>query len=586
MSPIEEYIEKIESGEIIVCKKIHRLYVEILKPIVQGKDARFYFDPKPGQMYTDFCFKLCKQSKAPFAGKPLELMLWQKAKYDALLGIKWRSTGLRRFTECFNVVSRKNGKSTDLSAFDLYMLRDCHGAEVYTVATELAQARHLWDEAVSMVDKSEWLRRHFTHRVFPTPEILLPEFDSSFKVLSNNPDKQDGLNVSAASIDEAHELKRTIYDVIKQGTATRQQPIIYIITTAGFVRTGFFDDEYAFATQTLNDPDSCLWLLPIIYEMDSRDEIYNENLWIKANPGIGVIKTFQYLRDQVARAKIDPNYMATVLVKDFDIIGVQGLSYMTIEEINRGAFGPYTQKEIEDPKFLDQFDGSMVIGAYDLSKTTDITAFVILLFDPKKMCIVIKPMFWITKGFLKSDLLKADKSAPVWPVWIQKGFVRVCDTTYVNPEGQVAQLGESTINYHEITDYISDEFQKHNYIFAKIMYDPWSATYLKYDIASRGWSCDTKGSTQEGVPQSFKYLSLPTGLFESYMKDGRICYLNNPVFKWMLTNCSTVTDDNGNIMLKKADFKSMKKIDGPACTVDGFAEIAKNQDIYFMPREE
>jgi len=583
--PIEEYTSKIKSGEIIACDKIIRVYCDILKPIVAGEDPRFYFDPRPGQKFADFCSKLCKQSKAPFAGKPLDLLLWQKAKYDALLGIKCTDTKLRRFDECFNPVSRKNGKSTEAASFDLYMCTDCHGAEVYNVANSFPQGMHLWNESKSMIRKSEWLSRHFKATVAPPPTIRLEEFDSIFSVFTNNDDTKDGYNISCASIDEAHELDRGIYDVIRQGTGSRLDPVINIITTAGFVRDGFYDAEYATCVEVLNNPESLLSLLPLIYELDSEKEMNDERMWIKANPSIGVIKPFAYIRKQISRAKIDLGYLNTVKVKDFNLVGIQGLSWLRAEDIERGALGPYTKQEIEDPKFLDQFDGTLVIGCYDLSKTTDITAYVILLFDPKKMCVIIKPMFWVTQAFLKSDWFTADKSAASWLLWIKQGYVRVCSTVTETKDGRTVNLGESTINYHEVSDYISDEFEKHNYIFSKMMYDPWSALYLKYDIAGKGWSCDAKGAVQEPVPQNFKNLSAPTQLLASYLHDGRICYLNNPVMKLMFSKCSIVVDDNGNIMLKKAGFQSMNKIDGPACTVDGFAEICRNEDVYFAPRE-
>lgn len=582
MSGLKEYINDITTGKVLVDKNIYRLYVEILRPIVDGKDVDYYFDPEPGERFDFFCHTFCKQSKAPWAGKPLDLLTFQKAKYDALLGIKSRKTGNRRFTVMFDVVARKNGKSEEASAFNLYSMTQELGAEIYTVATILKQSRHLWDESVAFIDTDPWLSKHFGHRVFPNPEITLTVngSTSSYFAIANTPDKQDGFNPSLVSIDEAHALKQENYDVLKQGTATRDEPLTIIHTSAGYIRNGLFDNLYKMSIKALNDPNSNPSFLPILYVLDNPNEINDEKCWIKANPGIGIIKKYSYLEGAITDAKANPSALNAVKVKDFNIIGIQNLSWFTAEEINGSLLGPYDKKEVDDPNFIKQFDGSMVIGGFDLSRTTDLTAFGILLFDPKKATLIYRCMYWVTQTFLKSDAFLASKAKEAFMSWIDQGRIRICSPILSGPNGEAITVGSSSINYHEITDYVVKEFQEHNYIFSKIMYDSYSAKYLVADLAAQGWSAGT-GGVQEPVIQGFKSLSLPSQELQSILNDHRLCTCDDPVMQWMLSNAEQVTDRNANLMLKKAGDRSINKIDGVATLLNCLVEFCRNKDLYF-----
>ena len=145
---------------LTVCKKIRTLYVDVLKPILLDEERLFYFDPSEGKRFYDFCRQCVKQTTGGFFGQPLELMQFQRAKYDALLGIKWAcgpQKGKRRFTEVFDVRGRKNGKSVDGAAFCLYEAFNEKGGEIYIAASTLQQARKVWNETMEMILKNPFL---------------------------------------------------------------------------------------------------------------------------------------------------------------------------------------------------------------------------------------------------------------------------------------------------------------------------------------------------------------------------------------------------------------------------------------------
>ena len=571
---------------LTVCKKIRTLYIEVLKPIVTGDDSMFYFDPSEGNRFADFCRRCIKQTTGGFFGQPLELLPFQRAKYDALLGIKWAGgpqKGHRRFTEVFDVRGRKNGKSVDGAAFSLYEAFNEKGGEIYIAASTLAQARKVWNEAMEMVYKNQFLskRCHIT-TVNPT-RISVPAVSSSIMALSHKPENLDGLNSNVVIIDEVHNLDREIYEVLKQSQSAWEQPILNQMTTAGFVRDGLYDDEYSYAAKVLEGEVEDYTLLPIIYEMDSPEEVNDEGMWIKANPALKTdeqpngIKKVAAIRSEINRMKDDPNLRRTVLTKDFNIVASASSAYLSAEEIRNGEWGKYSREEVDSPKFWEQFKNKPVIGGYDLSMTNDLTAWVTLVPDAKKRCWIIRCQVWCSHDFLESETFKASKIQSAFKTWIEQGWIRVSSPSAVNEDGTISELGTHIINYDEVATYVKEEFDENGYFYNKIMNDPYRGSFLRQKLAGYGWGA----SVTEPVRQGFITLGEPTSTFQAYLKDKRITYLGNPVFKWMLSNATMVEDRNGNMVIDKSGKKSMNKIDGVDAAINCFVELIRNEDYYF-----
>lgn len=609
-----EYIKDIHEHPEYYCDKIKRLYLGIIEPITKGLDQDFYYDAKPGKKFVRFCqgdlideenledlLKMTdgktiydkmanlekrvfcgfiRQHQGEWAGRPLILQPYQKAYIFTKYGIKWRKghapkpelDNKRRFQEVFMVVGRKNGKTTLQCAEALFSLFFEPGAEVYVAATTYQQARRLWNEAKAMVSSSPTLSSVLTSRVFPQAEIFFRQSKtkgasqntSTFKCLSNNPRTQDGLNVSTAIIDECHELPRAVYDVIKMGTSARIDSFISLITTSGFLRGGLFDTEYEYADVILKGNGGSKTLLPIIYELDKGDDIYDEKNWVKANPTLGHIKKVAYMRDQMERAKLDLSTLSEVKTKDFNIIGVEKTAWLTAEDINQPTDYP-------DDESLRVFDYADVIGGFDLSRTGDCTAVTTLIFSTEKKKIIAHTMYWITRDFLQSDDCK--RSAVPWQAWLDRGLVRIA-SDHIIP---------STI----VADYLLEEFQRHMWSYVHIGYDPYSSAELIEKLVSMGFSSE-KGLAPEDRPsaclkairQGSQTLSHPMEILQALLKAKKLDYQGNPVTRWMLSNVQLVQDRNGNMMPDKRNNNSALKIDGVATILDALAVFSENIDGY------
>lgn len=212
---------------------------------------------------------------------------------------------MRRFNETLFLVGRKNGKTTMLSAIALYMMiADGEGgAECYSVATKREQAAKAFKSAVAMRQQSPEIRAVINKR---RTDMYMPSTFSSFEPLSSDSNTLDGLNSHLVIIDELHAIKdRNLYEVMKQSTSSRRQPLVVMITTAGTVRESIFDDIYSYANAILDGTIKNDAFLPILYELDKQTEWTDVKSWTKANPGLGTIKQYKYLQEQVQRAKDD-----------------------------------------------------------------------------------------------------------------------------------------------------------------------------------------------------------------------------------------------------------------------------------------
>lgn len=284
MNYIKEYYTKIESGEIIAGNKIKKIYKKLVSEI-DDSSLPFYFDEKKAERPIQFIEMFCKQAEGNL-GEPIKLELFQKAFIQAIFGFINKETKTRRFNEVMLLMARKNGKTTLLSAIALYMMiADGEGsAECYSVATKKDQASKCFKSACAMRTQSPEIRAVVSKR---RTDMYMPSTFSSFEPLSSDSNTLDGLNSHLVVIDELHAIRdRNLYDVMKQSTSSRRQPLVIMITTAGTVRECIFDDMYAYANNVLDGVVKNDGFLPVLYEQDKEDEWKNIKMWGKSNPAL------------------------------------------------------------------------------------------------------------------------------------------------------------------------------------------------------------------------------------------------------------------------------------------------------------
>ena len=536
MNYILEYWNAIEAGRVTVSARVKKIYARLVAD-VEHPGGGYVFDEARANRPIEFIEQFCKHSKGEWAGQPVKLELFQKAYIAALFGFVHADTGLRRYKETLFMVGRKNGKSTLLAGIALYMLIADNepGAEVYSTATKKDQARIIFDETHNMVRQSPELNRYVKKR---KSDLYFPLRMAKFQALGKNSDTLDGLNAHCVIMDELHSVKdRNLYEVMKQSQSARRQPLLVMITTAGTVRECIFDDIYSYACSIVDGTFKDDTFLPVIYELDSREEWTDPKAWEKANPGLGCIKKLSDLVDKVERAKNSPKDLNGILVKDFNIRDTVSTAWLSFDDINN-----------ESRFDIARFRGSYAIGGADLSITTDLTCATLLMMDKATQERFVAQMYWLPEAYfekrIKEDKIPYDK-------WKERGLLRLCNG--------------NSINYGDVTAWFLEMVNEYGITPAWIYYDSYSAKYWVEEMENNGF-------VMVRCIQGAKTLSLPMQMLGADLQAKKVNYNNSPILKWCLTNTGIQTDRNGNIVPIKAQ-GARKRIDGTASLLDAYVGL-------------
>lgn len=548
-NPILEYWDKMQSHEVKVSDKVYRTYRKVVKDI--REPGEYFYSPKRGNHIIEFAENFCRHSKGKFGGKPVRLELWEKAHLATIFGFV-DIEGNRKYQESLLIVGKKNGKSLLASIVGLYMLvADGEpGPEVYAVATKKDQSRIIWLESKRMTKKSPSLLK----RIKPLVGELDSDFnDGVFKPLASDSDTLDGLNVHCVLMDEIHQWKqgKALYDIMADGVSAREQPLVYITSTAGTIREDIYDQKYEEAEMVINgyeDEDGYKdeHFIAFIYELDNRKEWTDESCWEKANPGLGTIKNRKTLKDKVEKAKKNPLLVKNLVCKEFNIRETSSEAWLTFEQANN-----------TETFSLEDLKPRYGIGGVDLSSTTDLTAAKVIFKVPNDERIYVLSMYWMPEDLVEKRV-QEDKIP--YDVWIEKGYVRTCTG--------------NKISYRDVKAWFVEVQERYDIYLNRIGYDSWSAVYFVEDMQ------DYFGkASMVPVIQGKKTLSQPMKALGADLENKLIVYNNNPVDKWCLCNTAVDIDRNDNIQPIKTS-KPRRRIDGTAALLDAYVVLQNNLNEY------
>lgn len=568
-NPIREYWKEIQTGNEVVSQKVYKTYKHLVWKL--DNPGEFFYSPARANHIIEFFENYCHHSKGKKGGQLVQLELWEKAMLAAVFGFV-DIEGNRQYRKCGLIVGKKNGKSLLASGVGLYMqTADGEpGPEVYAVATKRDQAKIIWQEAKRMVRKSPALLK----RIRTLVSELLSDFnDGVFKALASDSDTLDGLNVHCALMDEIHQWKngRALFDIIADGVTAREQPLIFMTSTAGTIREDIYDDTYEEAEKIINgyeDPDGYHddRTIYFIYELDSRAEWTDPKCWKKANPGLGTIKNYRALADKVKKAMQNPALVKNLVCKEFNIRETSSEAWLTFEELdNRDTFhlDPenkrfiWRHKEGEDWQETELPYPRYGIGGADLSSTTDLTAAKLLFMVPGCPKIFALSMYWLPEELLER---RAREDQIPYDRWFDRDLLRL------SPGNKV--------HHKYVTEWFAELQEKLGIYVAYIGYDAWSATYWVEDMKN-----NFGPTAMVAVHQGKKTLSDPMKRLKNDLGSKNVIYNNNPIDKWCLANTSYEEDKNGNIQPHKTS-KPTRRIDGTAALLDAYTILQDKQEEY------
>ena len=544
-SYLEDYHTQILDGKIVACEKMKRQSENLLN--LATNPGKYHFDETLALRHIEFIERFCKQPSGKL-GSPIKLELFQKARLEAIFGFV-DDNDIRKFNECLVFEGRKNGKTTETAAIELDMLcNDGEGSpQIYNIATMKDQANLGYQACVKMRMQSPALAKHIRKR---TSDLYFPANMGFIKAMASNTNGLDGLDTHCGVIDELAAIKnRDLYDLIKQSMSAREQPLLFCITTNGFVREGIFDAQYDYASGVIEGRIKDEHFLGYIYELDSYDEWTDPKMWIKANPGLGTIKSVDYLTQMVEKAKNDDTFRPTVMVKDFNLKQNATSAWLRWEELDN------KEKLPEDLKLR------YAIGGFDAADSIDLTAAKLIGMRRDDNKIYVKSHYWIPESKLAETKDRHHPDDAPYDLWEARGLVTVV------PGNKV--LKQVIFDWFK---YMKDE---EDIWPLYIGYDPWHIddsllAQFKYEFGP---------NAMIAVRQGVATLSQPMKDLKADFQAHRIVYDDNPIDKWCLANTYTKTDINNNIQPHKG-LNPRKRIDGTAALLDAYVVLQDHEEEY------
>jgi phage terminase large subunit-like protein len=606
-----KYAQDVLSGHIKAGKLVRLACERFLTDLQNQTD--FYFDADAAQHVVDF-FGFLRHTKGVWA-KKIEtsgflLSAWQVFVLANLFGWIDRTTGCRRFRECYLEVARKNGKSTFIAGIGLYMMfADGEpGAEIYSAATTKEQASIVFQAAKDMVKVSPFL----SSRIGSWRNNLhVDDTSSKFQPLASESNTLDGLNIHCGLLDELHEHPdRSLYDVLNTATGSRSQPLIICITTAGFQREGICWDtrEHGIKVNGRKIVDNHFFAY--IACLDDEDDWMDEANWIKSNPNLGVSVSLEAIRPNFLKAKEQPAAQNEFLRKHLNRWTSQNTAWLLDGKWEKCcAAGEHANPDEQREQALVRLKGRRCCLGLDMASTDDLVALTAIfppcetvklpdipagqgffkmkagevkclpetniqqllrleagvrtdevpeawLKDPKKFKVVqerddkwsILVWFWMPEAFV-ADRMKANR-AP-YDAWVRHKYIETCPGMQIDQQ----QIRNRVLELNS------------TYRVTEVGYDLWNTGWIGPKLIEDGLKVVK-------VPQRFEFLDQPTKTLTALITGGAVEHFNNPVLKWNASNVQLLLDSNGNQRPDKA--KSKNKIDGIVATVLAMSRALAN----------
>lgn len=540
----ERYARQVVAGDVVACRYVQLACERQLRDRKREKERAFpyRFDAAAARKVCRF-IELLPHTKGKWASRRERIQVepWQCFMLACVFGWKRKADmRLRRFRRAYLEVPRKNAKSTISAGVGDYMLAADgeHGAEVYSGATTEKQAWEVFRPARLMALQTPEFTEHFGVEV-GAKNLHIPGNASRFEPLIGKPG--DGASPSCAIIDEYHEHPTSEqYDTMLTGMGAREQPLLWVITTAGADTAG---PCYALRQEVLqvleghveNDE---LW--GVVYTLDEGDDWSDPAVLAKANPNIDVSVSGEFLAQQQRDAVNDARKQSTFKTKHLNVWV--------------GAAAPFFNAEkwahLADAPPLEEFRGEPCFVGLDLASKSDLCCSV--------------------KVFRRE--LEGSSHYYVFPRFYVPAAAIDAPENRHYLDWSARELLVATPGNITDYDYIEGELVEdaEHFSVAEVGYDPYNATQLATRLGNAGL-------TMVEVPQTTRNLSEPMKEIDALVRDGRIHHDGNPVMAWCVANVTAQVDRNENVFPRKERHEN--KIDGAVALIVAMSRAMTGADV-------
>ena len=515
-----DYVKGVLDGSIVACE-----YIKLACQRTIDFDNRddMYFDEEDVTRRINFIWKM-RHSTGEHNKQHFKLLPWQLWLISQIFGWKWKDTGYRVTRKVFLMISRKNGKTAICSALSLAaMVGDGQsGQEIDIIANNSKQAGICFDQIKNYAESVDPLRKIFqTYR----SEIRVPYFKSKIQVLSSESMGLDGWNSSVVIFDEFHAQKNwDLYNVMKSSQAAREQPLMIVLTTAGFLIGEAYPCYSTWETciDILRKDKQDDAYFSAIYQLDEGDDWQDEECWIKCSPSLDQTVFRQFMREELTAAKNNvslENGIRTKTLNEWRQSENVWLPY----DLLKSNMQPMTVEEMSNLPNV-----SYAYIGVDLSAVSDLTALSLMVESEGKF-------YFKSWAFVPEDCLLSGQNAMRYRDWQKMGYIDVTD-------GNVQDYDYILSKIREIDSVIP---------IAGVYYDQWNAVQFAVN------------ATNIGLPmypysQALGNFNRPTKMLELLLKKGDIVMDYNTMVLWCFANSTLKYDFNDNCKPIKADTKNGK----------------------------
>lgn len=440
----------------------HRSHPWTYRPENGSED---YYDP--GWRAVRFVETYCRHTKGRWRGRRFVLFPFQLALFLTVFGTV-DDEGLRVIRTVFVEWARKNGKSEIAAAIVLQGLFGDgeQGAEVYGAAYDQEQAGLVYTVAADMVELEPRLVRRA--RVLRSRKrILVPQTGSFYWAIPADAVGAHGFNASRIVFDEIHtQADRELYDTLDESVGTREQPLLFGITTAGSDRQTLVGQLHDYAEKVAKrvvvDPSFHADVRNPPDDVDFRDRRF----WKIGNPALGdrkaiaAGKAFRSLEELEQKILVAENELSKQnSVKRF-YLNLWTNSVTAAIDVGHWDAGAGTVRR-------EDLVGLEATAGLDLAQRTDLAAWVLRIPDPDDPDrVFLLPRFWIPKA--ETDNYEQRDKVP-YSGWIREGFLAGTEPGNV-------------IDYDWIRDGIEQDAE--DFDIVSVGFDPWGSAEMQSDRKS------------------------------------------------------------------------------------------------------
>ncbi len=482
---------------------------------IANAEANFYFDADAAEKFLRLAQKF-EHVEGHWTPANVVFEPWQCWVFMNIMGFKNKETGFRRFRTAHLEVARGNGKSSIASILGLYFLAldNPNGNHISTVATKREQARIVLDSARAMALKNSSFLRHTGVEVLEH-FIKHRKSHSMMRALSADHGGMDGLKDVLAICDELHAMNRAVFEVISSGMSKRKDSLLFCITTAGSdtQSIGFFQTQFAKKISTGEAQDESFFAA--VYTLDDGDDWSDEDVWIKANPNLGVSVDTESLRSKVNKALVSPSDIANIRIKHMNQWISEANAFFDLQ-----LWDACADKTLK----IENFRGQQARLGIDLASHIDITSIGHIFRDKEGM------YYLFDKSFLPEETIEKKSNA----------FYDNCIA-----DGSLLKTKGAAINYEHIQQEILKASQ--DFKVTECMYDPWNATETAQRLSEK--------VEMVKFSMSVANLSEPMKKLDALIRSGKIRHNGSSLLRWCIGNVVAKEDHNGNVFPRKSHEK-------------------------------